>query len=113
MVYGIGRIDSSGRVADRAVIRVLGWRNGDRLTFTAQAGAVVARRDPGGMVSMPAKPYLTIPAALCRRCGLHAGDRVLLAAVPGGDVLAAYPFAVLDQALRAHAPFPLSEGGQP
>ena len=83
MVYGFGRIDASGRVADRAVIGALGWRGGDRLTLTADAGVVIARRDPGGMVTVPARPYIVIPAALRRRCGLRAGDRVLLAALPG------------------------------
>ena len=49
VVYGIGRIDSSGRIADRAVTTALGWRAGDRLTLTADAGVVTARRDPGGI----------------------------------------------------------------
>ena len=53
-----------------------------------------------------------IPAALRRRCGLRAGDHVLLAALPGQDTLAAYSFAVVDQAMRAHAPFPRGEGGR-
>jgi hypothetical protein len=112
VVYGTGRIDESGRVADRAMTGALGWQPGDRLTFTAAAGVVVARRDPAGMVTMPAKPYLVIPAALRRRCGLRPGDHVLLAASPGQDKLTAYSFAVVDQALRAHAPVP-SEGRQP
>lgn len=30
--YGLGRIDGSGRVADRSVLLALGWRAGDRLT---------------------------------------------------------------------------------
>jgi hypothetical protein len=106
VVYGFGRMDESGRVADRAMIGALGWRRGDRLTVTAAAGVVMARRDPGGMVTMPAKPYLVIPAALRRRCGLRPGDRVLLAVFPARDALAAYSFAVVDQALRAHAPLP-------
>jgi hypothetical protein len=38
VVYGIGRIDASGRVADRAIADALGWRSGDRLTLTAEAG---------------------------------------------------------------------------
>ena len=38
VVYGFGRIDASGRVADRATIAALGWRGGDRLTLTAEAG---------------------------------------------------------------------------
>jgi bifunctional DNA-binding transcriptional regulator/antitoxin component of YhaV-PrlF toxin-antitoxin module len=106
VVYGFGRMDESGRVADRAMISALGWQPGDRLTITAGAGVVIARRDPGGLVTMPAKPYLVIPAALRRRCGLRPGDRVLLAVFPDRDELAAYSFAVVDQALRAHAPVP-------
>ena len=74
---------------------------------------MVARRDPGGMVTVPDRPYLVFPAALRRRCGLRAGDRVLLAALPAEDALAAYSFAVVDQAIRAHGPFPCGEGGRP
>jgi hypothetical protein len=113
VVYGLGRIDASGRVGDRAVTSVLGWRAGDRLTLTAAAGVVIASRDPDGMITMPAKPYLAIPAALRRRCRLRPGDRVLLAMFPGDDAMAAYSLAVLDTALRAHAPLPRAAGGRP
>jgi hypothetical protein len=112
VVYGFGRIDASGRIADRATIAALGWRGGDRLTLTADAGVMVARRDPGGMVTVPARPYIVIPAALRRRCGLRAGDHVLLAASPSQDMLVAYSFAVVDQAMRAHAAVP-GEGRRP
>jgi bifunctional DNA-binding transcriptional regulator/antitoxin component of YhaV-PrlF toxin-antitoxin module len=112
VVYGTGRIDASGRVADRAIAAALGWRSGDRLTLTAEAGVVIVRRDPHGMVTLAAGQYLVIPAALRHRCGLTAGDLVLLAARPGQDTLAAYPFAVVDRAIRAHLPFPGGEGGQ-
>jgi len=44
----------------------LGWKPGDRLTLTASAGVVIARRHPSGMVTMPAKPNLVILAALRR-----------------------------------------------
>jgi hypothetical protein len=104
VVYGFGRIDASGRVADRVTIGALGWQGGDRLTVTAHAGVMIARRDPGGMVTVPGRACVVIPAALRRRCGLRTGDRVLLAASPGQDMLAAYSFVVVDQALRAHAP---------
>jgi hypothetical protein len=106
VVYGFGRIDASGRVADRATIAALGWRGGDRLTVTADAGVMIAHRDPGGMVTVPSRPYIVIPAALRRRCGLRAGDHVLLAASPGQDTLAAYSVAVVDQAMRAHTQSP-------
>jgi bifunctional DNA-binding transcriptional regulator/antitoxin component of YhaV-PrlF toxin-antitoxin module len=111
VVYGLGRMDASGRVADRAVISALGWRGGDRLTLTSDAGVILARRDPAGMITMPARPYLVIPAALRRRCHIRTGDRVLLAALPGQDTLAACPLAVVDQAIRAHAPIPDRQPG--
>ncbi len=113
VVYGFGRIDASGRVADRATIAALGRRGGDRLTLTADAGVMTARRDPSGMVTVPSRPYIVIPAALRRRCGLRAGDHVLLAASPGQDTLTAYSFAVVDQAMRAHAPVAVGEGRRP
>jgi hypothetical protein len=106
VVYGFGRMDESGRVADRTMTSALGWQAGDRLTISGAEGVVIARRDPAGVVTMTAKPYLVIPAALRRRCGLRPGDRVLLAVFPDRDELAAYSFAVVDQALRAHAPVP-------
>jgi len=111
--YALGRVDASGRIIDRSVTGALGWRAGDRLTLTADAGALLARRDPGGMVTLPTRPRIAIPASLRRRCGLHAGDGVLLAALPGQDALAAWPLAVVDQALRAHATFPGDEGRRP
>jgi hypothetical protein len=61
---------------------------------------------------MPAMPYVVMPAVLRRRCGLRAGDHVLLAASPGQDMLAAYSFVVVDQAMRAHAQVP-GEGRRP
>jgi hypothetical protein len=112
VVYGFGRIDASGRVTDRVTIAALGWGGGDRLTLTGEAGVMIARRDPGGMMTVPTRPYIVIPAALRSRCGLRAGDYVLLAASPGEDMLAAYSFAVVDQAMRAQALVP-GEGRRP
>jgi hypothetical protein len=42
-----------------------------------------------------------------------AGDQVLLAALPDQDSLAAYPLAVVDQAIRAHGSFQHVQGGRP
>jgi hypothetical protein len=111
VVYGLGRIDASGRVADRTVTRALGWHDGDRLTLTASAGVVTARRDPDGLAILPPRHYIVIPATLRHRCGLLPGDPVLLTGVPAEDTLTAYSLAVVDQALAALIPFPAREGG--
>jgi hypothetical protein len=70
VVYGTGRKDESGRVGDRAMIGVLGRQRGDRLTLTAAAGVVIARRDPAGMVTTlaPSRTWSSRP-----RCGAAAG----------------------------------------
>jgi hypothetical protein len=69
VVYGLAHVDRSGRVADRTVTGALGWRGGDRLTLTAEAGVVVVRRDPSGLVTLPPGPASRSP----RRCGTAAG----------------------------------------
>ena len=69
VVYGLAHVDRSGRVADRTVTRALGWRGGDRLTLTAEAGVVVIRRDPSGLVTCRPGPASRSP----RRCGTAAG----------------------------------------
>ena len=70
VVYGLARVDRSGRVADRTVTGALGWGGGDRLTLTAEADVVVIRRDPSGLVTLPPRSCVPIPAALRHRCGL-------------------------------------------
>jgi len=111
VVYGLARVDRSGRVADRTVTGALGWRGGDRLTLTAETGVVVIRRDSSGLVTLPPRSCVPIPAALRHRCGLLPGDPVLLTAVPAEDTLTAYSLAVVDQALAALIPFPARDGG--
>jgi hypothetical protein len=111
VVYGLARVDRSGRVADRTVTGALGWEGGDRLTLTAGAGVVVIRRDPSGLVTVPPRSCVPIPAALRHRCGLLPGDPVLLSADPAEDTLTAYSLAMVDQALAALIPFPARDGG--
>ncbi|GAB3889848.1 hypothetical protein GCM10029964_060300 [Kibdelosporangium lantanae] len=100
VVYGMGRLDSSGRVADQVIPRVLRWHSGDRLTVTGTPEVITAHRDPAGMVTLGRKPYITIPAVLRDRCGLRAGDRVLLAATPADNTLTVYPLITVHQAIR-------------
>ena len=45
-------------------------------------GVVVIRRDPSGLVTLPPRSCVPIPAVLRYRCGLLPGDPVLLAARP-------------------------------
>src|SRR5437868_7065992 len=49
IVYGLARLDASGRICDRALIDVLGWRVGDRLLLAATGAFVLIRRDHDGL----------------------------------------------------------------
>jgi hypothetical protein len=62
VVYGFGRIDASGRVADHTVISALGWAGGSQLTLTAGAGVMVALRNPDGVVTCRPGPASVLPA---------------------------------------------------
>ena len=112
-VYGMGRVDASGRVGDSQVMRALGWQAGERLTITAANGVVLARRDPAGLHVVGDSAHLTFPAVLRRRYGLAPGTRVLLAGRADGKVLAACAMAVVDQVIRAQMSLPGGEGGAP
>jgi hypothetical protein len=76
VAYGLGRMDESGRVADRAMIGALGWHRGDRLTLTAAAGpramilswtrcccGCIPRRPAGGAARWHCVPLISIPSS--------------------------------------------------
>jgi hypothetical protein len=99
VVYALSAVDKSGRVADRGIVRVLGWMPGTRLDVREQAGIVVARAAADGAYCIDDRGHLRVPLAVRRWCRLAAGDRVLLAADRATGVLMAHPLAVLDRLL--------------
>jgi hypothetical protein len=113
LVYGMGRLDSDGRLSNRSTIDALGWTAGDCLSIALVDGSVVAHRDPSGAFVMGTKPYLVLPAALRRRTGLGVRDLVLVAADPNHDVLVVHPLAALDVMITTyHAALTTTASGQ-
>jgi hypothetical protein len=123
VVYGLGRIDASGRVADRAIVSALGWRGGDRLTLTAGAEVTVAPRDPDGVVTVPAGAALLMVERLARlsdgvarRPGIHPLPRRPAGPARWADqppALAALRAAQADPDVRAYAHERHSAGSRP
>jgi bifunctional DNA-binding transcriptional regulator/antitoxin component of YhaV-PrlF toxin-antitoxin module len=99
MIYALSAVDKSGRVADRSIVRAIGWAPGTRLDIREQAGTIVARPAADGVHSIDDRGHLHLPLAVRRWCRLTAGDRVLLAVDPATGVLVAHPLAVLDRLL--------------
>jgi bifunctional DNA-binding transcriptional regulator/antitoxin component of YhaV-PrlF toxin-antitoxin module len=109
MLYGVGRVDASGRVSNRDIVRALGWQPGDRLEVIPTLSAIVILSSPDGLLSVPIKPYIVIPASARRLHNIETGDHVLLAAAPEyGIVIIHTRQAMNDMLARYHSSFPPS-----
>ena len=105
-VYGLAVLDRYGRLAERSVLRALGWGPGRPLALTLLAGSVVAIPTAvpgsGSSVRIGNDEYLRLPVGVRRACHLAAGDRVLLVADRSAGRLLLHPPAALDALLDAH-----------
>jgi hypothetical protein len=73
LIYGIGRIDASGRVADRTITGALDWRAGDRLTLTTDATQATGTPPPSATSPTACSAASTTTA---NRPALRRGNRI-------------------------------------
>jgi bifunctional DNA-binding transcriptional regulator/antitoxin component of YhaV-PrlF toxin-antitoxin module len=107
MLYGVGRVDASGRVKSCDIIRALGWKPGDKLEIVSTFGGIVFLASPDGLFSVPRNPCVVIPVAARQQHNITAGDHVLLAAAPEyGVVIVHTRQAMNDMLARYHAASP-------
>lgn len=107
MLYGVGPVDASGRVANRGIVRALCWQPGDTLEVIPALGGIVIFNSPDGLLSVPVKPCIVIPASARRIHDIKVGDHVLLAAAPEyGIVIVHTRQAVNDMLARYHSAYP-------
>ena len=99
VAYALSAVDKSGRLADRSIVRGLGWLPGTRFDARERAGVIVAWAAVDGVCRVDDRGHLILPLAVRRWCRLAAGDRVLLAADHADGVLVAYPLGMLDRLL--------------
>jgi hypothetical protein len=105
MLYGIGRVDESGRVACNQIISELDWRLGTRLDVIVTPRAIVIRAAPSGLFSVPRRPCIVLPLHARRPHGIKPRDHVLIAAAPEHGLVLVYPLSALDDMIsRYHSP---------
>ena len=110
MLYGIGRVDVSGRIGNRDIVDALCWRPGDRLETTLTQGAIVIRASSDGTFTVPQRCRIIIPSSARRRHGIRPGDHVLVAAAPDYGIVIVYPLSALDEMItRYHSAHPGAE----
>ncbi len=73
-VYGLAAIDDRGRLADRAVMRALGWSAGLRLDIRETRGLLAIRPQDHGELQVTGQGHLRLPALLRHRCGQSGFD---------------------------------------
>ncbi|GLZ28063.1 hypothetical protein Lesp02_02530 [Lentzea sp. NBRC 105346] len=102
LLIGTARIDRTGRVHERAVLRALGWEPGRRLELDTIHGLIVITPDPAGRHSVDHRGAITLPAAARRMCGVELGPPLTLAAAVRQQVLVVHPAATVAALLAAH-----------
>ncbi|HEX5117821.1 MAG TPA: AbrB/MazE/SpoVT family DNA-binding domain-containing protein [Pseudonocardiaceae bacterium] len=102
MLYGIGRVDPSGRVSERHIVHALHWKPGQRLDIALITRGLVIRAADDGPVAISPTQRLVIPLTARRHCDIEASDHVLLAAAPEYGIVIVHTLAVLDDMLVHH-----------
>ncbi|GAA5139918.1 hypothetical protein GCM10023320_76750 [Pseudonocardia adelaidensis] len=92
-------------------MRALGWPPGLSLDIAESSGTLVVRADPAGAFRTTTRGHLVLPARVRSWCGLHVGDRVLLAADPNRQQLLLCPPATLDAMIAARHALSADTGG--
>lgn len=100
-VYGLATLDMKGRIADRVVMRVLGWEPGTRLDMRERGALLFVTEDEAGVFSVRGDGRLVLPAGVRRWAGLSTGSRVLLVADPKVGRLVIHPPVALDGMVAA------------
>jgi bifunctional DNA-binding transcriptional regulator/antitoxin component of YhaV-PrlF toxin-antitoxin module len=104
MLYDIGRVDGSGRVASGDIIDALRWQPGGKLDVILTPRTIVIRTAPGGQFRVPQRPCIIIPSHARRPHDITPGDHVLIAAAPDHGLVIVYPLSALDEMIsRYHA----------
>jgi hypothetical protein len=102
LLIGAARIDRSGRVHERALLRALGWGPGHRLELDAVDGLIVVASAPAGRHIIDGRGGLPLPATARRMCGIKPGPPVVLAAAVANQVLVIHGAATVARLLAAH-----------
>jgi hypothetical protein len=91
------RLDASGRLTARPLLRALGWGPGHRVDIAVIEG--VLGSTPAGLHVVGDRGELGLPAPARQMCGITPGLPVLLVAALPHDVLVVHPAHLIAQLL--------------
>ena len=102
MLYDIGRVDDSGRIASNDIINALHWRPGSKLDVILTPRTIVIREASDGLFSVSRRPRIIIPSHVRRAHDIKVGDHVLIAAAPDYGLVIVYPLSALDEMISRY-----------
>lgn len=102
LLTGVARVDRSGRIHARALLRALGWEPGHPLELDTSGAMITIASAADGRHHIDNRATLTLPAAARRMCGITIGPPVVLVAVVPEQILVIRPAATVARLLTAH-----------
>ncbi|KUL27749.1 hypothetical protein ADL15_33445 [Actinoplanes awajinensis subsp. mycoplanecinus] len=96
VVFGLSAMDRAGRINDKLVMASLGWKPGLQVGFAIRAGVIVIAPGAGQrMRTLDQLCQVNVPARVRQACRIDGPERVLLAGLPGLQLLLVHPAALL------------------
>jgi hypothetical protein len=99
VLLDVARLDRSGRLSARILLRALAWTPGHRLEIDVCDAAIVVRSSDAGRHTVDRRGDLALPAAARRMCGIGTDQPVVLVAYPAAGLLVVHPAATVARLL--------------
>lgn len=96
------RMDRSGRIHERLLLRELGWEPGDRVDMDTIHGMILIANTPTGLHTIDHRGAIKLPATLRRLCNINYGPPLVLAAAVPEQVMVVHPGIVVADMLASH-----------
>jgi hypothetical protein len=96
------RMDRSGRIHERLLLRALGWEPGDRVDMDTMHGMILIAVAPAGQQMIDDRGAIKLPSTLRRLCNIVYGPPLVLAAAVPEQVVVVHPGIVVADMLAKH-----------
>jgi hypothetical protein len=96
------RMDRSGRIHERLLLRELGWEPGDQVDMDALHGMILIATTPTGQHTIDDRGAIKLPATLRRLCNIAYGPPLVLTAAIPKQVMIVHPGIVVADMLAKH-----------
>lgn len=102
LLVSTGRMDRSGRIHERLMLRELGWEPDDRVDMDTIHGMILIANTPTGQHTIDHRGAIKLPATLRRLCNIKYGPPLVLAAAVPEQVMVVHPGIVVADMLASH-----------